>query len=67
MRTYCITRGTLLKSSGVRAWFLNGKEILKRGDIYIYTHIAGSFCSTVETNTHCKANTPIKKLKKNLC
>ena len=32
---------------------LNGKEIQKREDICIC--IADSLCSTVETNTHCKA------------
>ena len=31
---------------------LNGKEIQKRGGMFI--HITGSLCRTIETNTHCK-------------
>ena len=44
MRTYCIAQGTLLD-----AFDLDGKEIQKRGDIFI--HIADSLYLTVESST----------------
>ena len=46
MKTYCIAQGTLMHCGD-----LNGKEVQKRGDIYIYIYISDSLCYTTETNT----------------
>ena len=41
---------------------LNGKEIQKRGDMFL--NMADSLCNTVETNTTLSSNyIPIKKMK----
>ena len=56
MRIYCIAQGTLINA----LWHLNGKEIKKRGSIFLC--IADSHCCTVETNTTLQA-TLLQKIK----
>ena len=52
MRIYCIAQGTLVNA----LWHLNGKEIKKRGSIFLC--IADSLCCIVETNNIASNSTP---------
>ena len=60
MKTYCIAQRTLMHCGD-----LNGKEVQKRGDMYVC--IADSLCYTTETNTafivkQLHANKSFKKI-----